>query len=348
MGVAPHPNNETKFDDKTMFEKHQCSNERGQQIPLSTTITLTMDDIHARHAKERRDLALQITLLKKQALKKTRKLVNQRCADMERDLAERHRKELGEGDDDGDEEVDMAAILLAQMEASEKKESKTSGETSVESKDEIQGETCGETKDETDNTPTGQPKQKRNRQKERLARRQAEIDRIKAEAAAEAENAVDYRGIEAEAMNSLCKRQNLSVFEINPDGHCLFALISDQLETRLGKTETVSQLRQAAADYITSHPDDFIPFLFDETTMSMRDIDDYVKELTTTAMWGSDMEILALANVFQVPVEVHQAGADTLTFGDQFAADAETSLKIAYFKHSYGLGEHYNSLRDIA
>ncbi|KAA8897580.1 hypothetical protein DIURU_005179 [Diutina rugosa] len=307
-----------------------------------------MDDIHARHAKERRDLASQITSLKKQASKKTRKSVNQRCADMERDLAERHRKELGEGDDDGDEEVDMAAILLAQMEASEKKESKTSGETSVESKDEIQGETCGETKDETDNTPTGQPKQKRNRQKERLARRQAEIDRIKAEAAAEAENAVDYRGIEAEAMNSLCKRQNLSVFEINPDGHCLFASISDQLETRLGKTETVSQLRQAAADYITSHPDDFIPFLFDETTMSMRDIDDYVKELTTTAMWGSDMEILALANVFQVPVEVHQAGADTLTFGDQFAADAETSLKIAYFKHSYGLGEHYNSLRDIA
>lgn len=308
-----------------------------------------MDDIHARHAKERRDLALQITLLKKQALKKTRKLVNQRCADMERDLAERHRKELGEGDDDGDdEEVDMAAILLAQMEASEKKESETSGETSGETKDETKGETSGETKDETDNTPTGQPKQKRNRQKERLARRQAEIDRIKAEAAAEAENAVDYRGIEAEAMNSLCKRKNLSVFEINPDGHCLFALISDQLETRLGKTETVSQLRQAAADYITSHPDDFIPFLFDETTMSMRDIDDYVKELTTTAMWGSDMEILALANVFQVPVEVHQAGADTLTFGDQFAADAETSLKIAYFKHSYGLGEHYNSLRDIA
>lgn len=302
-----------------------------------------MDEIKARHAKERRDLASQITSLKKQALKKTRRLVNQKCADLEREMDERHRRELGDDDEPKEEEVDMAALLLAQMELKQAEQSgPASPDSPASSNPTLPTQQVSLSEDAT-NTTTTTAKPKRNRQKERLARRQAEIDRIKAEAAAEAEGSVDYRGIEAEAMASLCQRQGLQIHEINPDGHCLFALIADQLDQRLDRHVSIDQLRQEAGDFIKSHPDDFVPFLFDETTGEMRELDDYVKQLQTTPMWGSDMEILALARVYQVAIEVHQAGADTITYGESTEA---LPLKIAYFKHLYGLGEHYNSLRD--
>ena len=65
-----------------------------------------------------------------------------------------------------------------------------------------------------------------------MNRRQAEIDKIKQEAAIEASNTVDYRQIEIESMDKLLSLNNLQSFEIKPDGHCLFASIQDQLKVR--------------------------------------------------------------------------------------------------------------------
>lgn len=283
-----------------------------------------MDELLTRHKKEQRDLIANITSLKKQASKKNRKAVNSKCNLMQEELDARHKKEIGQLNGEvSDEEQELTPEqLLATL----------SLETQITKK-------VSEVQEEIE--PTNLPK-KRNRAKEKLAKRQAQIEAIQAEAREEAANLIDYRSIEQDLMQKLLQSQNLNLFEIKPDGHCLFLSIQDQLRVRRDLEVLVSDLRKLAADYIRANESDFIPYLFDEQTMELRDISSYTEELEHTAMWGSDMELLALSHIYACPIKVFMAGSSPIVFNE----DAEgTVLYVAYFKHSYGLGEHYNSCR---
>lgn len=163
------------------------------------------------------------------------------------------------------------------------------------------------------------------------------------EAANEASGQTDYRKIELENLELLCNRHNLAQYDITPDGHCLFASIADQLKQRHGIDKTVQELRSDAATHIRADPDSYSPFLFDEETLTMKEIEPYCKELETTAMWGGDMEILALSKIYDCCISVMFSGRSALKVNEQ---GSKPELKLVYYKHSYGLGEHYNSLRD--
>lgn len=282
----------------------------------------TREEIITRHKKEAKDLLATITGLKKQATKKTRRNVLTKCADMQADLDRRHNDELQEFDYGIEENEVSPEDLLKQLEIDEKP--------------------VAEQAPKEEAAPS---KPKRNRQKERLQKRQAEIDKIKHEASIEASNSTDYRQIEIESMNQILALNGLKVHEIKPDGHCLFASIQDQLLLRHNVTEDIQNLRNLAAEYISKNRDDFIPFLFDEETAEIKDVDAYITELTTTAMWGSDMEILALAKHFECPISIYIAGSSTIVINENAE---EPRLRLGYYKHSYGLGEHYNSLREDA
>lgn len=287
-----------------------------------------MDEVLTRHRKEQKELLAVITNLKKQALKKTRKSVNSKCADLQRDLDEKHRAEKREAAGEGSYASEEAEITPEQLLAALTLE-KSASEDKPQSEELV-----------TRVAP------KRNRAKERLAKRDAEVASIRAQAQLEADNSVDYRALEIESMKRILQPQHLQLHEIQPDGHCLFSLIKDQLEQRQALSDvSVPLLRSQAAEFIRKHADDFAPYLFDELTMSLRDVITYTKELETTAMWGSDMEILALARVYDCAVKVLIAGSAPLVFNE----DAQGGpLTIAYLKHSYGLGEHYDSCRDTA
>ncbi|CCG24185.1 Otu2 protein [Candida orthopsilosis Co 90-125] len=307
--------------------------------------TETVDELIQRHKKENKDLIATITGLKKQATKKTRKSVLSKCQELEDNLKKKHAKELAslENPDEqtGAQEELTPEQLLAQL--------------SVEKEVEAPAE---ESTNEMSSQSQSQPGPKRrNRQKERLAKRKAEIERMQTEAREETANSIDYRQMEVDSMNQLLAINDLKLYEIKPDGHCLFASIQDQLQQRHHIDKTIQELRDLSAEYILSHRDDFVPFLFDEQTCEIRDVDDYCRELTSTAMWGSDMEILALAKVFNCCIAIHMAGAATLKINEEANANVETNeddvygkqqpeLQLGYYKHSYGLGEHYNSLRD--
>lgn len=283
-----------------------------------------MEELLARHKKEQKDLIATVTSLKKQASKKTRKTVNAKCISMQEELDARHKKEIAELNGEAEEEPQevtpeqLLATLTLETQSPDAVSEASPAEQSI-----------------------PQPK-KRNRAKEKLAKRQAQIDAIQAEAREEAANLVDYRAIELELMQNLLQAQNLTLFEIKPDGHCLFLSIQDQLRLRHNLELLVSELRKTAADYIRAHQDDFIPYLFDESTMELRDITSYTEELENTAMWGSDMELLAFSKVYDCPIKVLMAGSAPLIFNE---TAEEPPLCVAYFKHSYGLGEHYNSCR---
>lgn len=310
--------------------------------------TETEEVILARHKKEQKELVGRTTGMKKQANKNTRKAVLKQIKEMEDELKKRQEQELKEfhgksvmlngnvvdgvteGNEGEEEEEELTPEkLLAQLELDSKEnETITSVDIPVlESNSELAG---------------GQ-KKKRNRRKEKLAQREAEMKRIQEEAREEQGQKPDLRSIELNNIKELCDLQHVKQYDITPDGHCLFASIADQLKIRQNIDVRVKDLRRNAADFIKEHPDDFIPFLFDEETMSLKNIDEYVSKLENTAMWGGDLEILALSKVYDSPISVMMSGRAALRMNEE---GSNPELKLVYYQHAFGLGEHYNSLHD--
>ncbi|KAB8079249.1 hypothetical protein BDV29DRAFT_165166, partial [Aspergillus leporis] len=215
-------------------------------------------------------------------------------------------------------------------------------------------------------SPSSRPK-KPNRQKARLARRAAEQAAQSAVAAEEAANQTDHRGNEKEVMDGVFKRLGLKQVEINPDGHCLYSAIAYQLEeSGLGlrpdpkriviesptqsRIDTVNSakhdgyraVRAVTADYINEHQDDFVPFMEEP-------LDQYTRKVKLTAEWGGQLELLAIAKAYGVEINVIQGdGRIEKIAGDTEEYDDEERSKrviwLAYYRHTYGLGEHYNAL----
>lgn len=311
-------------------------------------VTETEDQLIARHKKEQRDLIATVTGMKKQATKSKKKEIMRKCQEMDDTLKTRQKLELKQfkestggvksqeqkqevdatNDDDDDEDEFSPEKLLAQLELDSKNREQEEITTKQQQPQQSQGEGG---------------KKKRNRQKERLAKRDAAIQQMKEQASKEASVQPDLRAIELANIAELCKVAKLREFDILPDGHCLFASISDQLKIRHDKDISVSELRKKAADHIRSDPDTFAPFLFDEEKMEMRDIKSYTDEIEKTALWGGDMEIMALSKEYNCPISVMMSGRATFRVNDD---GKNPELKLVYYKSSYGLGEHYNSLRD--
>lgn len=244
-----------------------------------------------------------------------------------------HHEAQSEGQDENDDSEDEFSPekLLAQLQLEEKeREAEEAAKAALKAS-------------KQDNTEPAAPKAKRNRRKEKIAAREAAVQKLSEEAAAEAATQPDLRKIEMENMFSICELRSLSQYEIPADGHCLFASIADQLKIRHNTIKTVQELRSEAADYIRKHPNDFSPFLFDENTMSMREIEPYCVELESTAIWGGDLEITAFSQIFDSPITVLINGQSPFIANE---SGKNPELKLAYYKHSFGLGEHYNSLRD--
>jgi len=295
----------------------------------------TLEQIQARHRKEQKDLQSKITQKKKNASKKTRKGVNSECDELERQLKEKQEGELRALD--GDEQETHDQELSAGSE----------DDVSNDEKD-VSGLTI-DLERSTISNPTTTPEEprKRNRQKERLARRAAEQDALIEAAKAEASNQPDQRAVEHSKLQAAFTSHNLTEKLIRPDGHCLFSAIADQLtlkniplsaQSASPEDPEYKVVRRAAASYIEEHPDDFVAWLEEP-------LESYVSKIRDTAEWGGHLELLALARSYDVRICVVQdTGIQEIEGGGE---DAE-KIWLAYYKHGFGLGEHYNSLRKTA
>lgn len=304
----------------------------------------TLEQMQARHRKELKDLQGRMTNKKKNATKKTRKSVNEECANMERELREKQEAEVAalsggnaRGDIDGPQE-ELSSEDKSRLEKVEDK---------VEEKLEKAAEKLHISNSPTDGTmPNGAGAgKKRNRQKERLARRAAEQEAAAQRAEDEASTMTDHRARESEYMKKMFQAYDLTEKDIEPDGHCLFNAVADQLsqhgvsiEREQGEAE-YKAVRRAAAGYMGEHGDDFAPFL-------EGDLGDYVKTIRDTAEWGGQLELMALARKYQVEIRVVQDGRME-KIGEEEGKESGKTLWLAYYRHGYGLGEHYNSLRKV-
>lgn len=139
--------------------------------------------------------------------------------------------------------------------------------------------------------------------------------------------------------------------QINPDGHCLFSAIADQLVllSRLPPDQaSYAAVRRTAADYIQNHADDFLPFLpsaenVEGGMMDKAEFDKYCSVMRDTAAWGGEPEILALSRAFDIPIHVVQGASPSVVIHDPQGKpgkqDDPEVVRISYHRKMYGLGE---------
>ncbi len=307
----------------------------------------TLEQLQARHRKEQRDLQARITQKKKAATKKTRKGVITECEELERTLKGKQERELAVLNGDLVPGIDDVPEL--DPDPVHEEAPRTSSHCST--NDTLNGVADALQESSIISAPKAEDGEgrKRNRQKERLARRAAEQEAATVEAEAEASKLPNWKRQERSSMLKAFKDNGLVEKEIAPDGHCLFSAVADQLseagiplaeggeaiQERDGKYRVV---RKTAARYIEGHPDEFAGFL-DEP------LGTYVHKIRDTAEWGGQLELIALAKSYDVEICVLQDGRI-----DRFVPEIECGhqpekIWLAYYRHGYGLGEHYNSLR---
>jgi OTU domain-containing protein 6 len=386
--------------------------------PETATMGESLEQMQARHRKEQRDLQSRITNKKKNATKKTRKFINDECAELERQLKERQEGELrtltGEADEEAgaDEPEDVhqppepaedttttttnaAAALASQLQSTTLSASpspSSSPDLQRQEQQQQQQQPHPQQQQQQQQQQEQQPRQKRNRQKERLARRAAEAAAAQAAAASEAAAMPDRRAQEQAAMQRAFAAHALREHPIAPDGHCLFAAVADQLAVNglpllplavggsdddddgLGqdgyadergkgnagggggaavedglrpRVQPYKVVRRAAAGWIEAHRAEYEPFLEEP-------VEGYVARIRDTAEWGGQLELSALANAYGVEIRVVQGAGRVEVIkpaagGDSGSGDGKgegtKTLWLAYYRHGYGLGEHYNSLR---
>lgn len=165
----------------------------------------------------------------------------------------------------------------------------------------------------------------------------------------------DHRARESEYMKKMFQTYDLAEKDIEPDGHCLFSAVADQLGQngvplaagvqgndgsaphRQPGELPYKTVRRAAAEYILAHADDFAPFL-------EGDLEAHAASVRDTAEWGGELELMALARRYGVEIRVVQDGRME-RIGEDEGKESGKTLWLAYYRHGYGLGEHYNSLR---
>ncbi|PWW72403.1 cysteine proteinase [Tuber magnatum] len=287
------------------------------------------EELLARHRKEVRELTARIIQKKKNATKKTRRGINSECESLEHELKERQSREIAALDNPDGESTEASDVPGSKPQGQEREES-TKGQEEASNAITNTATNTTTSKDIPQQSPVG-PK-KPNRQKARLARRAAEAASLSAAAEAEASARPDPRQAEMVAMQTLLTSLHLSEKEIAPDGHCLYSAFADQLPTPSDHKST----RKKCAEYMLAHRDEFEPFLEEP-------IEEHVRKVRETAEWGGQAEVLALAKAFGVVVNVVQAEGRGVEKMNEKGTEGEVWL--GYYRHSFGLGEHYNSLR---
>ncbi|XP_063529287.1 deubiquitinase OTUD6B [Cydia strobilella] len=271
---------------------------------------MSLEDIEAKHRKEKKELQAQIQGLKKIAKndKTKKKELTTEVAKLESELELRHKEELA-ALENAPEDDDTA---------------------SLEDEDEV-------------------PKVKVSKaQKRRDKKEQQEKERAEQIILQEKENRHGPRNIEIQSIMNKLKERKLSIFSISSDGDCLYQAVAHQLLATRSKTVSVEDLRKQVATFMRQNKEDFLPFMSNPNTFEMlteSEFNDYCDEIVNTKVWGGQLEIRALSNSLKCPINVIQAsGPECIEQGAEFEGPP---LIITYHRHMYKLGEHYNSTQAI-
>lgn len=289
---------------------------------LNTNLdNLSLDeDLATRHKKERKELQAKIQALKKTAGKgdkKKKKEVLEEIARLESDLDKKHADEI------------------AQVENTVN--TTNNGENSNNAHDANQNDVDSDAGQEEKTVRVSRAQKRREKKENEEKVRQAEI------LAQDEINKTGPRMIEEKTIKSALVKYGLRLQPIASDGNCLYNAIRNQLQVTGRVVDDVQTLRNKTADYILQNKDSLIFYMTNPDTgdcLTDAEFEKYCNDLRNTAAWGGQIEISALSQILQAPIEVVQAtGPPTIQGAEQFKPP---NLVITYHRNLYSLGEHYN------
>ncbi|KAH7283689.1 hypothetical protein KP509_34G019600 [Ceratopteris richardii] len=288
----------------------------------------TRTDVLARHQREKKELQNRELALKKAAArgskaeqKAKKKQVEEEIAKLQLKMQSRHAKELAEFPNVNDSDVDSITRAL-------------NGGLTVGGTSHVQ-------------KPT-----KAQRRRDKKAQQEVEREQKILE---EQANIVSDRVLENQLLERKLRPLGFTLKEIKSDGHCLYRAVEDQLALypHVCQQSTFQELREVAASYMRSHPEDFIPFIAseDDSEGNQDRFERYCHEVEATASWGGQLELDAIARALRRHIIVFSANLPEVEMGKEFeriSADpgvtVNPTLRLSYHRHAFGLGEHYNSV----
>lgn len=145
---------------------------------------------------------------------------------------------------------------------------------------------------------------------------------------------------------------------VDADGDCLFHAVlhqaqafPDAVRTTVDLPASPAQLRSAVAAHITSHVDDYLPFIpqpdgeATDPTVTLRK---YCADLSDPSHWGTMLEARACAEIYGVPLYVIAAHGIEVVNGTPGSSEKIDSVPtnawcVVFWQHLYVLGGHYNA-----
>lgn len=292
------------------------------------------EELLQKHKKEKKELTARIQQLKKSVPpndKKRKKEILVEIAEWESNLDAKHEAEL----------LNLKEINLAQRGTDDVA---AKGEDGSDNNPDLSADGCADEGAQQEVKETVSKAQKRREKKERQDKERTQ--RIRE---AESSGVKSEKVREMEKVKEQLAQRGLNVHEVAADGNCLYSAVSHQLQLQ-GQTMTVAALRQLTASQLRNGKDDYQPFACHPDSGDMLDDDQYEKychRVETTSDWGGHLEITALSKALQKPIEVIQAGVVPVVTGSEYQSENSSPLLLAYHRHAYRLGEHYNSTKPL-
>ncbi|CAD5229519.1 unnamed protein product [Bursaphelenchus okinawaensis] len=277
-----------------------------------------MDELKARHSKEKKDLVAQTTSLKRSINKndaKRKKEVNAQIAKLENELKVKHEKEMND-----------LVQQTVNVKVSDDSEAKVPSETNSENVEE-----AGEKK-----KTKAQKMREKKEEKDRRMREAMKQDAL---------NAATSRGtVESEKIKAVLEDRNLKMIDIKPDGDCMYNALAHQISLLdASSTMTGDKVRELTVNHLISNKDSFLPFL-NNGDLDDEGFEDYCDKVRSSCRnggeWGGEPELQAFSAAYEKPIEVIHADGSPHKYGEGFKGKP---LILTYHRYAYSLGEHYNS-----
>lgn len=273
----------------------------------------------------------EVHTLRKSSKGGTKKKKEEAAKQMEELLA-KHAAELKEleareGEEDDDVEADPEADVTGERQ-SQGEEKQMNGDGKIDGK-----------------RGPSRAQKRRARKAELEAEREARINEEKGMMAGQA----SAKDVEEQELEVKLGPAGFRMEEIKADGHCLYRAVEHQLASSNGNQapKGFMELRKIAAGCIRNNMEDFIPFFVQEESENggvEEQVEDYCREMESTAAWGGELELKALAKGLEQAIVVHSAGMADRVIGEEFSRNGREPLRLCFMKEAYSLGNHYNSV----
>ena len=126
----------------------------------------------------------------------------------------------------------------------------------------------------------------------------------------------------------------MQIEEMDSDGNCLFRAVAFQV---YGDQDMCYFLRERCMEYVLASKDYFKDFI--DSTLD-GSIELYCQRKSQDKVWGDDLEIEALSEIYQRPIEIYAYSSQPMrTFHED-----DSEGEIAPIRISYHGRNHYNAV----